>query len=764
MRFARWRKPYFIKMLSSYLLIVAVIVAGLCSAFLFFIYRAKKDEIDILSKNALLRTSNTADILYEQVWQVGIAMLSDPNISTFLSKSSTTTVERYNAYLNLTRLSAIYPFIQSVTICNTNDEKYLSSVYGNSLESFEDVTSVFVDRINKNDYFTPVKMPTTHRINNIQYVNTLAFFIYPQNISRNGYALVICVNESYLRNLIFESSQLAHGRVLVINSAGYVISDTDNELFIEKIENESLLSQIFNDQAPTGRFVDNIQNKKTAVTFVKTNLLDWTFISLSNYQVDQAPLQYMLNTLMLISVLLLSVGIIGSIYATRRMYLPMNDVFHVLDKVRIVNQNEMPRTVQNEYKIIEDSLLQLSEYSGELESKLEKNTLILRAAQLRTLLEGPAYEPIEDFPSLEKQYHRVIKLRIDQKQKFNLQQDDDCLIWLYAICNILGDLTAKYGLITYYVDGEKNAFVLFSTDEEISYVQLTDILTSTQNHFTLMFGQSFSCSIGKTVALVAEIYHSYIMADELYKNHFVIGNASIIHNENIHDLLDGKKQIPENLRDHIIYSLNSLKVPEKELDILFDCISDKPYNECVIELRSVIYTIQQHFEQACSEIMRFNNLSMLLVDIARFESLKNVQIALHTLCKRIVEQNFERTNTKNDLIVDDIKNYIQEHYTDPGLSMDSIAKAFGFSAGYIRKLFKNAIGVGIPEYVTGIRLAAAKKLLLETEKTALVISEEIGLYNHTYFTTLFKKRFGMTPIYFRQMELSRKSLENKNDS
>ncbi|WP_081758589.1 helix-turn-helix domain-containing protein [Paenibacillus graminis] len=40
----------------------------------------------------------------------------------------------------------------------------------------------------------------------------------------------------------------------------------------------------------------------------------------------------------------------------------------------------------------------------------------------------------------------------------------------------------------------------------------------------------------------------------------------------------------------------------------------------------------------------------------------------------------------------------------------------------------------------------AKDLLASTHETAAKISESVGIYSISYFSTLFKKKYGLTPL------------------
>lgn len=104
---------------------------------------------------------------------------------------------------------------------------------------------------------------------------------------------------------------------------------------------------------------------------------------------------------------------------------------------------------------------------------------------------------------------------------------------------------------------------------------------------------------------------------------------------------------------------------------------------------------------------------------------------------------------KNKSLVQLVEQYTVENYGDPDLSLKRISKEVGLSTVYLGKVFKSVKGVSYHTFVTTVRLEQAKKALLETNKTVVEISAQVGFSSATYFATVFKNTFGMTPSAYR---------------
>mgnify|MGYP000128807853 CR=1 FL=1 len=104
---------------------------------------------------------------------------------------------------------------------------------------------------------------------------------------------------------------------------------------------------------------------------------------------------------------------------------------------------------------------------------------------------------------------------------------------------------------------------------------------------------------------------------------------------------------------------------------------------------------------------------------------------------------------KNQKLVESILEYTELNFSDPDLSLKSISQMFHLSTAYVGKIFKTIQGNSYASYLVNYRLERSKTLLLETNKTVNEIAGELGFTNATYFTTLFKNEYGMTPTTFR---------------
>ena len=93
--------------------------------------------------------------------------------------------------------------------------------------------------------------------------------------------------------------------------------------------------------------------------------------------------------------------------------------------------------------------------------------------------------------------------------------------------------------------------------------------------------------------------------------------------------------------------------------------------------------------------------------------------------------------------------YIEKHFAEP-VSMNQIAEAVHLSYGHISRVFRKITGMTMNEYLTMTRLKKAQYELRASRKSIREISEKCGFSHENYFSNLFKKRYGLSPLAYRR--------------
>lgn len=96
------------------------------------------------------------------------------------------------------------------------------------------------------------------------------------------------------------------------------------------------------------------------------------------------------------------------------------------------------------------------------------------------------------------------------------------------------------------------------------------------------------------------------------------------------------------------------------------------------------------------------------------------------------------------LCVDYIYDHLHQKITVPIL-----AKQVGLSENYLSRLFKKEMKVSISQYILTKKIDTAKNMLAYSDYSISEISATLAFSSQSYFTEIFRKHTGMTPMQYR---------------
>jgi two-component system response regulator YesN len=117
---------------------------------------------------------------------------------------------------------------------------------------------------------------------------------------------------------------------------------------------------------------------------------------------------------------------------------------------------------------------------------------------------------------------------------------------------------------------------------------------------------------------------------------------------------------------------------------------------------------------------------------------------------KMLQQSIDDRKNESNRPIKEAQKYINEHYAS-AVNLEEVSTLVGFNATYFSTLFKKETGMNFLEYVTIVRIKAAKQLLSDSKKSILYISHEVGYNDFKHFTKQFKKVTGLTPSEYRKL-------------
>ena len=113
--------------------------------------------------------------------------------------------------------------------------------------------------------------------------------------------------------------------------------------------------------------------------------------------------------------------------------------------------------------------------------------------------------------------------------------------------------------------------------------------------------------------------------------------------------------------------------------------------------------------------------------------------------------------SKAEKTVTNIKNYIDDNFPDPDLSLEKVSAELFYSKKYVSHAFKSEMQMGFSDYVNHVRMQHAYTLMDKGMTSIKEISLMCGFRDALYFSKLFKQKTLKTPTEYIKSISERKN-------
>ena len=121
---------------------------------------------------------------------------------------------------------------------------------------------------------------------------------------------------------------------------------------------------------------------------------------------------------------------------------------------------------------------------------------------------------------------------------------------------------------------------------------------------------------------------------------------------------------------------------------------------------------------------------------------------LKTMLLQLHRQSIAASTTAAQAVSDTIA-FIKNNLSS-ALTNELLSQRTGYHAYHLNRLFLRHTGTSIHRYILGIRIDAAKAMLLNTEDSLAHIAEAVGFNSNTHFSAYFRQTVGLSPRQFRE--------------
>ncbi|MBO7748998.1 helix-turn-helix domain-containing protein [Paenibacillus sp. MWE-103] len=716
------------RLLVSYLILVLISIL-LVSTLLYqrFAYQSET-EINRVSQTTLDQIGRAAEAVQDRAVSVGNELLHDPKLITAMLNDKADPLLENEVVVKLAAIQAVYPFIEYISVYNGNTGRYLNyrgitkAMDGELIQRIESgsggASIVFVPR--RLD-LSPLGTPLAPK----PILSYILYSTFSNLMPRSG-AIVININEETALGELSRTVAASPGSEwMVVDKHGLVISHNEEAKFLNNVSGEADVERVLASAADRGHFTAKANGVKTLVTYARS--ADTGFAVIGRRPYDELRL-------------------LGSGWQRTAVWagLGLLAVVGVLLAFRLASGMFRPYSA-------------FQSRASTLEATWKKAYPLLQESYVRRLLAGkapaaPGGGELLDWRAPEGGgRYCVVVVKLDDYRRFLQRSYADQDLIRFAIRNIADELMAAYGAYR-TLEVENDHLVILAQLAEPSLPERF-LLTLVELQVTVRqyFRMTVSVGVGDVVESEGAIKESYRAANGYLAYRLFLGHGSILDRDAAASRAGRGGDYPSKAEASLLEAvrLGKRKEAERSVDRFLDAVRPLDYKYAFGFANQLVAAVQKQFENALSfEEGDYETHAALLYSFSDFETLDDIGAALKGLCATVA-QRIERKRSGRSLeIVDGVLELVRRHYNDPQLSLEWAADRIHYSSGHLSKLFKQTAGQSFNDYVNAVRLEEAVRLLRHTNDSAAAISEKVGL-GSTYFFTLFKKTYGMTPAQYR---------------
>lgn len=147
-----------------------------------------------------------------------------------------------------------------------------------------------------------------------------------------------------------------------------------------------------------------------------------------------------------------------------------------------------------------------------------------------------------------------------------------------------------------------------------------------------------------------------------------------------------------------------------------------------------------------SVISVFENILNLRIDIDK--NLEYINLSWHYILETLfIDEGYHKKHTNS--IIEKLETYMKENISS-NMSLNDFAYYVNLSTSQLNKLFKKYLNTTPMKYYTSLKIDYAINLLINTNLSMSEIANAIGIDDVFYFSRLFKKTTGKSPLNYKK--------------
>lgn len=744
---------FFIKFIISVLLTSGISVVILTGIIFNWMKGKMLDDIEQINTNELLVIGTAFQGYIDDAQHTTMSLYQNLNIkNVMLSGDTSWSSSYYNAISQIRNILTVNQTINSVYVINTDGIVFKIAKNTETEEAQQELFRM----ITSGDYSVGKPIPWQMISQTGIPIQALTVF-FRENISQSGTfsgAIAVNINWDILQKKLF--SDHSNRKITILDDAGNIIIRSYKSSFLLPSD---LKENILSSSRKSGTFRAPIEAQDTLISYAAISDGKFFIISETNYQNSIRELTNGRNFLLKICFCIILTIFVVSLLISYLICLPMD---HVIHHIQTLFQNSADSPRKTDMTLITGTLTNIAERMNSLEKKQQENTIVNLLTTVPEQILPDDFMLSSGIISKIGAPFMLLLIRLhDYHSFFSNHSQESSSFMMNSVC----------ALATEYLSDDHLICNAYPTSKDC----ITLILSSAKDNFDLHsvsisdIGSHIACMLQDVLALDVTIGFSPITTDvtqlnRLYTEAYTLTNSKVFYPHGMIFTEAAFSEADNSLSVKIDCIQEEIKTASADsfallLSDLLACCQKYNYKTAIHALIRLAVSILQLSAEVSAASVRNINYSSVHNELSSLYDYSQITAYFQRIFDDYTARRKEADTMQTRDLIERSLSYLSANYSNPDLSANMMAEHLFISTGHFSRIFNEVTGCTFPDYLTHIRMEHAKELLKSDKMNIYEIATAVGYSSASYFSSSFRKEYGISPSKYRLQILHKDNIE-----
>ncbi|MBO9598153.1 MAG: helix-turn-helix domain-containing protein, partial [Cohnella sp.] len=497
-----------------------------------------------------------------------------------------------------------------------------------------------------------------------------------------------------------------------------------------------------------------VERNRMLISWKSSSLLRWEIASVTDLNSLYGNVSGMRNLFLTITLLLLIAIISLAIVSGRQLYMPVSRLLHFINsdhqtasgagRKQSANR-ETTKQMQGEFQVISERL-------ATLQSRLRESLPAHQEKFIRSLLKKRTYrvEAVEerfDFLGIDLQTEGIglILVSIEEDGRGEISAETEKLEQLLIVDTIDSAIDSRF---TRWVNEHtERMFLALVNCGENGISAVFAVAEAIKNGMQTNHGMACTFGIGSYCRTIEDLPQAYAEAKEALTYRNMSGDSEVIYIEDVRLQSYMQLPYPKNKEFSLLISIKNGDT-KQALDVFADMVSDmrgkaskvafSQVQQAFLLLLARLIELVGELRLDMKEIVPDERPQLLAAFLEKndWQEMTEWFEYLISACTAYIGDAFRE---KKNMHVERVQQIVANKYGET-VSLAAVAEMLNLNPTYLSRIFKEHMNVTFTEYLTQVRIAKSKELLMQPELKIQDISKRLDISKWIIILSCLKKR------------------------